>query len=304
MIKVLYLVHAIELNCHQHIIDKLRFNNIEVRVESLGPAPKDKPNFNVWKNLQDNEYLEELYKENFSFVVSNTHSEYLSKLRNKLVNTIFIDMEHDLFSEVPTHFEESTIFTFQKKHTEYCKSEGISFIECIFPKFSAEYKKVDLGIDKFSEVFIVGTTAFNKKIKDGKVVFKRGFKKIWYKKYTEDWDILKGTEKLPYEFTGPLGILNCADNFNFLLTVESSSFVEFILLGKLPILLSKENKKYGSIFDKIDGKSLQPIIKELRNNPDMFKQVNKNMFNMWATKDYFKLPSAGEALLKFIKDNK
>jgi len=274
-----------------------------VDLELVGPAIVGS-GISVWKKLNDNEYLALIYKNNYDFVISCTHSSCITKLRTKLKHSFFIDIEHDLFSNKPEHFKESTVFTTQKKHTDYCKYNSIPFVECMFPKFSATYKKIDLDIDKFNEAIIIGTIAFNQKIKEDSPVIKRGFSKIWYKKYINNWKILKGTTALPEEFTGPLGILNCADNFNFLFTIESSSFVEFILLGKIPILLGKKNKIYGSIFDKIDASHLQPLVKELEHDPKLFIQVNTDMLKHWADTNYFELPSAAEALLTFIKDSK
>lgn len=319
MIKVLYLIHKVELPVHEHVIAYLKANGILVDLELLGPAPKDMPRKNVWTKLQDSEFIDELKNKNYNFVVSNTHSKYLSKLYKALKKqTIFIDIEHDLLSNEPEHFLKSTVFTVQDKHTDYCRENDIPFVRCQWPKLDLQVSPCDVEINPWTEAVLIGTTAFNEAIEKKKPFMKRGFHKIWYKKYASDWDQFKNTEELPSCFIGPVGIKHCADNFNFLLTQKSSCFVEFLLLGRTPIIIGdyevkEELNDFISIvslagedwtFRAMTGVNIQKKINRLREDYSLYKEIRQTLLNDWIHKDYYELPSFKEALYKFVKENK
>lgn len=316
------MLHRMELDVHNHIIDFLKSKFIKVDIELIGPAPKDNPGFNVWKKYETKSFCDEVVSKKYDFIISNTHSttKSLKKFYMAVKNSVkaFIDMEHDLFSAFPERFEKSIVLTFQDKHSSFCKKKEIPHIRCRWPKLDAEVPKTSFKInDVWSEAVFIGTSALNRDIKEGYPLDKRGFNKIWYKKYKNDWDIPLNVENLPDEFIGPLGIKSCMSVFKFLLTINSSCFVEALLMGGLPILLPTnivsekklnevlsevklKNKALGSI-KAITVENLEKKIELLKNN-NFFESVRSCMLKNWVYEDYFNLPKAYEALYKIIME--
>lgn len=164
----------------------------------------------------------------------------------------------------------------------------------------------------------IGTSAINPMIRSKAPLNKIGFSKVWYKKYLPDWKCPVNSTGLPDIFTGPLGIRHCADNFKFIITQNSSCFVEFLLMGGIPILLPN-HMKTSSIFNEILSdvfinksigtfkaltvENLQFKLKLLKEDKSLYNRTRQIMLDCWVDAEYFKLPSAAEAICSFIKNN-
>jgi hypothetical protein len=309
-------MHHVEIPVHEHIINFLRSKGIIVDVELIGPAPKDRPRLNVWLKLESADYCKKIQEESYDFILSNTHSTYKSMnifYKNIKPNKGFIDMEHDIFSGIPERFPKSLIIVFQDKHKDFCRRNGKAYIEARWPKLDAPTPKTSLIINSKEEAAFIGTSV----LKNSRILYKSGFKKLWYKKYKSDWGVPMGLLDLPSEFTGPLGIKTCMSVFKFILTTHSSCFVEALLMGGLPILLplmiKKENKIDDIIsevlIDRVKGlgkikaitmDNIEQKIKKLNSDVGLFRAVRKELLNCWVSEDYFNLPPAYEVIYKYI----
>ena len=314
--KILYLVHAVELPVQQHIIDFLRSKGYTVDVKTIGPAPISNPQTFVWSELESPSYQRVVNSINYDFIVSNTHSSFLKKFFKAVKpKCSYIDIEHDLFCASPERFPQSVVMACQNKVSNFCTKHNIPFIECQWPKLHVAYMPCELKIDPWYEAVLIGSAIFGKKIN----VDMCGFNRLWYKKYTSEWQTPKGLNELPKEFTGPLGIKCCVNVFKFILTVESSCFIEALIMGGLPILLPNsivEEHKYTDIlshvslrskpgvgkFKAITTNNIENKLSKLKNDPHLFKSIHKEMLAEWVRDDYFDLPPAHEAIYNFIKN--
>lgn len=312
--KILYLIHTLEVPCHQHIFNFLRTKGIQIDVKMLGPAPQNKPWMDVWSEIKSKKYHTKINAERYDFIISNTHSSYLRALFNNVKPKYgYIDIEHDLFSGRPERFPESVIFTCHKKHTDWCKNNNRKFVECKWPKLNAEYIPTEFTLDPLSEIIFIGSYRYKNEIKQS-----YGFEKMWYKKYQIVDGTPKGVTPLPDEFTGPLGTINCAKVSKFILTGKSSCFVEALMLGVIPILLKgfiNKSEKIDEVLNKViitDQPDMSFIyavtVDNLQNKIQLlkseylYKEVLEKMQNEWLPSNYFSLPSAGEAIYNYIKE--
>jgi hypothetical protein len=316
-LKILYVLHNTEMPVHEHIFSFLRANDIQVDLVPLGPAPKERPWENVWLPLRKKSYIIDLNKKKYDYIISNTHSSFIKKAWSAVKpKNGFIDIEHDLFSAKPEHFDKTTVFTLQKLHTKFCNDASLPFVRCRPPKVDAPYKKEFVNIDPWREVVLVGSAIFN----GNNPARNLGFDKVWYKKYLNEWDIPEGTFELPESFAGPIGFNCCMDNFKFVVTSQSSCFVEALIMGGLPILLLADvstHESIGPILSKVNIKKkniidmpaivindIQNKISMLRESSDLFEEVRQTMLDFWMDSDYSVLPPAHEALLHFIREGK
>lgn len=315
--KILYLLHRVEVPVHKHIIGFLRSKDIIVDVYLIGPGQLGK---NVWSELNSIRYANILRQKRYDFIISNTHSGALKPLFQRVKPRCgYIDIEHDIFSNIPVRFPKSFVFTFQDRHAVFCKKNKIPFIRCRWPKLDVPVENVSLGLDPWKEAVLIGTGSFNKIIEEGKSMHNLGFERLWYKKYLADWKAPFGTKALPDQFNGPIGLNYCLQNFKFVATRHSSAFVETLLMGGLPILLPDlitSEKKITDVvsevtWDQKDSKiskfltittnNLQYKINTLRRFPYLFEITRKQLLDKWVKSDYYLLPPAYEAIYKHIR---
>jgi hypothetical protein len=312
--KILYLLHKLELPCHQNIIDNLTKNGCEVDVELIGPAPPSSPWINVWTKINSENFIEECKKNKYDFIVSNTHSSYILSFASKVKPKYgYIDIEHDLFSYRPENFPNSFILTCTEKHSNWCETNERNFTRCRWPKLDAEYTKTTLSINRQTDAIFIGSYVFKKK----KNINKYGFKNLWYKKYQKDDQISPQYKVLPEEFTGPIGIRNFVIS-DFLITQHSSCFVEALMLGLLPIMLPIKTIKVKDIDDilsvvriankpgvgdikAITTENIETKIKLLSDDKILYNDVLAKMKAEWLSASYSSLPSAAEAMWDYIK---
>lgn len=313
--KILYLIHKLELPCHQYIIDFLIENGVQVVIEPIGPAPAKRPWIDVWSKIKGKAFIDECKKANYDFIVSNTHSSYIASFATQVTPKYgYIDIEHDLFSYRPENFKGSFILACHEKHSNWCEANDRRFARCRWPKLDAPYTKTDLTIDKFKDAIFVGSYVF-KKI--NKSINKFGFDNLWWKKYQHSDPVIPGYQTLPPEFDGPIGIRNFTIA-KFIITQQSSCFIEALMLGILPIILpAKINKsiKIDDILNAITIKNkpgvgtisaittdnIQAKINLLKDEA-LYQTTLEKMRADWLCDDYFSLPSAKEAMWNYIQE--
>lgn len=319
--KILYLIHKVEVPCHQHIINFLRYQGVDVTVKTIGPVVYKlsrngkKVWTNVWNNIKNKKYINNVINNHYDFIVSNTHSSFLKNFYHKVKPKYgYVDVAHDLFNGIPEHFPNSMVPVFHEKHATWCKKNGRKFIKCRWFKLDADFKRADLSIDVWNEAILIGSYVFNQ---DESPINTYGFDKLWYKKYQKNDVVNKEYLLLPDEFTGPLGILNCSIS-KFIVTQKSSCFVESLIIGVLPILMPdfiETSEKFNNVLDKVTIKKNPTIGKiytittnnikekiELLKNESIYAETLATMRNDWLCKDYFLLPRAHEALFNLMKD--
>ncbi len=319
--KILYLIHKVEMPCHQHIVNFLRDQGADVTVETLGPSVQ-KPSIkgkkrwtDVWEKIRNKKYITNAINNHYDFIVSNTHSSYLKGFYNKVKPKYgYIDVAHDLFNGEPERFPDSMLLACHEKHADWCKKNARIFTNCRWPKLDADFKKTNLSIDVWNEAILIGSYAFDQ---DESPINTHGFNKLWYKRYQKKDVVNKNYLVLPDEFTGPIGMLNCSIA-KFIVTQKSSCFVESLMIGVLPILMPdfiETSEKFNNVLNKVTIKNNPTIGKihaittnkikkkiELLKNESVYAKTLSTMRNDWLCKDYFLLPRAHEALFTLMKE--
>lgn len=321
--RILFIVLSTAFNIQKHVIDFLEKNGIEVDLKKMYPP---KPGYiveNYWKDMWYNKSYHALCKKrNYDFILCNVHSEALGLFYSAVKPKIgLIDIEHDLLSLKPSYaprYGKSAILTFQKHHYNYAKKLGDrSVFNCRWIKLDVEYDYVDYSmfdINKYEDAIIIGGNGINdKEFSDGI----GGFNKLWYKKYLPIWEAPNGTEALPDIFCYPKGIKYCCDACKFIITARSSCYLESLLFGSMPILLSKDLQSEQPVNDMISKVTLhnEPGLKfnaitttncgykvnKLRKDPALFEETRIKLLDEWVVKEYFQLPSAHETIYNFMK---
>jgi len=315
--KVLFVTHKVQVPVIQHILDLFENNGIKTVLEIVPEALKASPWKDVWGKFKTKQFYDKTNKACYDYIISNTHSSYIPQFFENVKPKIgFIDIEHDLFSFVPEYgIKETTIFTFHDKHYEFCLHEEINAVRCKWPLLNVTTPKTTFSaIDKWEDAIFIGSYLFNKD-KDYTLPV---FKTIWHKKYRDDDFTFKDMGVLPTEFCGPIGTKLCAEHCNFFITLNSSCFVEALLLGCLPIILPDyiiDEKIYSEVLSEVTIKNGPSFIENilavtttnlseklsiLRFDQNLFKETIQSMLNNWVKDDYYTLPDASKALLDFI----
>jgi len=319
--KILYIIHEVGLPVHRPIIDLLQKKGIKVDIELIS-VPKTNPWADAWARFKTQPFRKKIKSENYDFVISNTHSSYIPGFFNSLFEKgRVLDLEHDIFGAVPEETKHSTVFTFQKKHTEFCVNKNRPFVECRWPLLDVSAPAFPaITADKLKDVVLIGSYFFNDKQPAGFPELTKAFGKIWYKRYRSFDKTISGCTRLPDAFCKPLGTRCCLDSFSFIATSKSSCFVEALLLGCIPILLPAGIKETEEVDDIISNvrivvsssfrtlavttDNLSKKIELLRKDPTKFEEVRQILLSSWANDNYFTLPSAAEAVYKYVKDFK
>lgn len=320
-IKLLYLLHKSSVEVQQHIIDFLRSKDILVSVKVIPEAPESNPWIDVWREFKSVEYQEKVKKEKYDFIISNTHSSGIRTFLNNVSPRMgMLDLEHDLFSTFPEVGVNSTVFACQKKHYDFCVNSGLNVSSCRWPLLDTNISPTNnCGVDEFSDAILIGSYVFTPLIEANKSLEIQGFDKVWYKKYMDTDKVFKDTLPLPKEFSGPIGIKRCLEVCKFVITQQSSCFVETLLLGGLPILLLLNIRKEtpinevlskvnvvvcGHLVENIHAVTMTNInhkINLLKNDRNLFENARTTMLADWVDKNYFSLPTAHEAIYDFIR---
>ena len=320
--KVLYIVNTPMLSVQTHIIEYLRSKEVNVIVEQTTDAGE----YN-WKRFAQKSFQDKHLDAKYDFIISNTHSTYpqFRSFQNVVKPKVgFIDLEHDLLNcrpEFSIDYGNSAILIFHNKYFNYAKEHlpTRKLIKCRWPLLDVTFESVDFKESSlYKDVIIVDTYAFNSTL--GKnMKLPEGFRKFWYKKYLPGRGHPANVNPLPDYCCYPKGVKYCFDICKFVLTRQSSIFVESLLFGAIPILFTyclEENKKHNEMFSYVRLKnnplpkfkaiiadnSLSEKLEKLRADKVFFEKIQKELFLEWFDEDYFSLPSAHEAMWDFMKE--
>jgi hypothetical protein len=322
--KILYIVNIPMLSVQTHIIEYLRSKDIDVVIEQT----TDSGDYN-WKRFAQKTFQDKHLEEKYDFIISNTHSTYpqFRSFQNKVKPRVgFIDLEHDLLSckpEFSIDYGKSAILIFHNKYFDYAKEHLSSrkLIKCRWPLLDVPFEPKDFKeASLYEDAIVVDTYAFNC-ILGKNMKLPKGFRKFWYKKFLPERGHPINVTPLPDYCCCPKGVKHCFDICKFVITRQSSIFVESLLFGAIPILLTYclvENKKHNDIFSYVRLKNnplpkfkaiiaddlLPKKLERLRANKKFFEEVQKELFLDWFDEDYFLLTSAHEAMYKFILEAK
>lgn len=327
-IKLLYIFSKSELCVNVHIIKFLQSKNIEVipqaiqAVNSYGIDAKQFTNAGFCKRH---------IFEKYDYILWATHSATMPEFRyfqkNVKPRVGFIDIEHDLFAnDLPENcltYGKSLLVTFQKRHYENAiklLNDGRSIINAKWPKLSIMYSSISFNdIDRWNDVILIGTGIWNGINIPLDGIF-MPFHKVWYKKYTSDWHV-NGIEMLPEQFNGPIGSKYCTDVCKFFMTMGSSCYQDALLFGSIPILMPgtiTKDSMIDDILSQVEVRLWQPPgiksfkcvttsnltekIAFLKNDYDLYKKIQRELFLEWFDEDYYSLPHAYNVIYNFIKE--
>jgi len=325
-VKILYIVNLGQFEVHKHIIDNLIFNGISVYVEEAGDYQSEK-----FGNV---EFQNKHKKEGYDWIISNTHSRYPKVRafeRNVKPKVGFIDLEHDIFYDIPENsirHGKNYFLAFQNKHYKYGNHIGFKTIKCRWPKLDMSYEDLQFKeIDKENDAIIIGDKLFGGLVTSKKPLQVGGFRQLWYKPFASEpiknipiayFKPVVNAKLLPSQFIGPKGVKYCADASKFIIAAESGCLLEALLFGSLPIMTFHgivETRKFCNIlsiveiptrprigkFKAITVENLEWKVAELRKSDKLFKEIHKELFLEWFDEDYFEKPKVKDVILQIIK---
>jgi hypothetical protein len=322
--KILYVLYKADTKSHQKAIQKLRDDGHEVMPLIITAMSKD--GIGSLKNKISQEW---------GLCIWNIHQN-MGAVRKfqRFTNSLYghLSIEHDILGGAPdvsVHAKkECGVFSFQKHNTAWLKKhKKCSIIKSQWNKVEIDYDTVELegsNIDK--DAIYIGT--HNPRVKkylrmDHEDSYFKLFRKIWYKPYlTPKW-LKKGTIQLPKEFWGTEGTYHCSKIAKIWFTYGSSSYMDALLYGCIPILLPSPKmkiiEKKNSYLHKVKlfsdwqvkqvkfnalvcTKGIGKVIKKLQSNDEFFQEVLEKLKDEWWDDEHINLLPYSEALSEFVKN--
>jgi len=338
--RLLYLMQASLETCQDHIVEHLRDAGHHVDVEIVVP---EHPQFNIpaytgkrrTLGLTEKVFTDQCSAAGYDAIISCLHNN--EPAVRQFVETVkprmgYIDVEHDLLGppERVVRPRSLGVVAYHKKQHKWLLEQGYRSIMARWYKLDVDYDPADVeAIQWFQDtqpsadaVFIGSCHQNVAGMIRKRVPFEYGhlFRKVWYKRFLSTDTVLKeGTHELPPIFDTPRGSFYCAGIAGYHFTAGSSSYLDALLFGSIPILYGVKGLAEKQVSDVLSMVSYKPFfpcgyglavtttnldhkINLLRSSPQLFFATFERLRSEWFVPDLAELPSTGEAICRLIAE--
>jgi hypothetical protein len=354
--KILYLISGQSETIHKHIVEYLE----QVYGAEVHPVSVTIPvTYNIYRfravcygevedksrpELTIQQFIKRCNTEKYDVVLiaCDTIHPNTKALENNFSPTLgYIDIEHDLIGyRLSGGVKRNNIGcpAFHLKHEANLKSKGYKTVRTRWHKIDAQYPPYQFDDPQpWKDAVLIGS---NDPIYLGQLKkhepFEYGhlFRTVWYKRWHPvDKQIKAGTKLSPQICDTPRGTWYCAKLAKFHFTCGSSSFMDALLWGCIPILWRADKKEaprritgerpVNDIVSEIDfvpfvshgtgedgkgfavtTKNMDHKIETLRSDPAVYAATLEKLKEGWFPDDYMSWPTVQESVIQLIEEAK
>jgi len=243
----------------------------------------------------------------------------------------YVFLEHDLLAPEPERgIRRKTlgVVSFQEKHRQALRQAGYRTVMAKWNKLDADYPEYAMaGASPWEDAVLIGSShplMSRRMAKSVEFEHPGVFRTVWYKPWnTSDREVKKGTVRLPSIFESPRGGKYCADIAKFHLSCGSSSLLDALLFGCMPVLylppaggalvsglgrtIEFSETAVDEIVSRVNFGAFNPgyavtstelarKVEMLRRDRALFDSTLDRLKAEWFPDDYASLPSTGEAV--------
>jgi len=340
--KLLFVVQAMFETVYEHVVHFLesRGCDVEMLVVADETERESHPDCPDSKIFADRRFVRRC-QDRYDAIVLCIHcrkSQRMIRFQKRVTPRLgYVFLEHDLLAPEPERgIRRKTlgVVSFQKKHQRALKQAGYKSVMAKWNKLDADYPEYTMaGASPWEDAVLIGSShpiMSRRMAKDVEFEYPGLFRTVWYKPWNvSDRTVKIGTVRLPSIFESPRGGKYCADIAKFHLSCGSSSLLDALLFGCMPILylppaggalvnglgrpiefseiavdeiVSRVNFGAFNPGYAVTSTELSRKVGMLRGDRALFDSTLDRLRAEWFPSEYALLPSTGEAVWMLLSE--